>query len=93
MSLRERIYSILVVSATDSFTSAFADLLLETKYYPIHAVTSISAAKRVLAEKAFDFIIINYFYSVFFIHSKVTSLFLDALPHEVPIKLSKQIIS
>ena len=59
MSLKERVYSILIVSATDSFTSAFADLLLETKYYPIHAVTNISAAKRVLAEKAFDFIIIN----------------------------------
>ena len=30
MSLRERFYSILIVSATDSFTSAFADLLPET---------------------------------------------------------------
>ena len=46
MSLRERFYSILIVSATDSFTSAFADLLPETRYYPIHNVTSVSAAKR-----------------------------------------------
>ena len=59
MSLRERVYSILVVSATDSFTSAFADLLPETRYYPVHTVASISAAKRVLSEKPFDFIIIN----------------------------------
>ena len=59
MSLRERVYSILTVSATDSFTSAFADLLPETRYYPVHAVASVSAAKRVLAEKAFDFVIIN----------------------------------
>ena len=59
MSLRERVYSILTVSATDSFTSAFADLLPETRYYPVHTVTSVSAAKRVLAEKAFDFVIIN----------------------------------
>ena len=59
MSLRERFYSILIVSATDSFTSAFADLLPETKYYPIHNVTSVSAAKRALAEKTFDFVIIN----------------------------------
>ena len=51
MSLRERFYSILIVSATDSFTSAFADLLPETRYYPIHNVTSVSAAKRALAEK------------------------------------------
>ncbi len=59
MSLRERVYSILIVSATDSFTSAFADLLPETRYYPIYTVTSVSAAKRALAEKAFDFVIIN----------------------------------
>ena len=59
MSLRERVYSILIVSATDSFTSAFADLLPETRYYPVHTVASISAAKRVLSEKPFDFIIIN----------------------------------
>lgn len=59
MSLRERVYSILTVSATDSFTSAFADLLPETRYSPVHTVSSVSAAKRVLAEKAFDFVIIN----------------------------------
>ena len=59
MSLKERVYSILVVSATDSFTSVFADLLPETRYYPVHTVASISAAKRVLSEKPFDFIIIN----------------------------------
>ena len=59
MSLRERVYSILTVSATDSFTSAFADLLPETRYSPVHTVASVSAAKRVLAEKAFDFVIIN----------------------------------
>ena len=59
MSLRERVYSILILSATGNFTSAFADLLPETRYHPIHTVTSVSVAKRVLAEKAFDFIIIN----------------------------------
>ena len=59
MSLKERIYSILIVSATDSFTSAFADLLPEARYSPVDTVTSISVAKRVLAEKTFDFVIIN----------------------------------
>ena len=47
------------MSATDSFTSAFADLLPETRYYPVHSVTSVSAAKQTLAEKTFDFVIIN----------------------------------
>ena len=59
MSLKERIYSILIVSATDSFTSAFADLLPETRYSPVDTVTSVSVAKRVLAEKTYDFVIIN----------------------------------
>ena len=59
MSLKERIYSILIVSATDSFTSAFADLLPEARYSPVDTVTSISVAKRVLAEKTYDFVIIN----------------------------------
>ena len=59
MILKERFYSILIVSATDRFTSAFADLLPETRYYPMNHVTSVSAAKRALAEKTFDFVIIN----------------------------------
>lgn len=59
MSLKERIYSILTISATNSFTSAFADLLPETRYYPILNATSINAARRLLSENTFDFIIIN----------------------------------
>ena len=59
MSLRERVYSILIVSATDKFTSAFADLLLETRYSPVHTAASVNAAERILAEKTFDFVIIN----------------------------------
>ena len=59
MSLRERVYSILIVSATDSFTSAFANLFPETRYAPVHTAASVNAAKRILAEKTFDFVIIN----------------------------------
>lgn len=59
MSLKERAYSILIVSATNSFSSAFADLFPETRYSPVHSVASISVAKRILAEKTFDFVIIN----------------------------------
>ena len=59
MSLRERVYSILIVSATDNFTSAFADLLSETRYSPLHTAASFNAAERILAEKTFDFVIIN----------------------------------
>lgn len=58
MSLKERAYSILIVSATDSFNSAFATLLPES-FYTLRTVSSISAAKRILSERSFDFVIIN----------------------------------
>ena len=59
MSLRERVYSVLLVSAADSFNAAFTALLPETAYQPAYTVNSIRAAKRVLAERSFDFIFVD----------------------------------
>lgn len=59
MSLKERVYSILIVSAAENFHTALSALLPETKYTPIRIVSNISAAKRALAERAFDFVLIN----------------------------------
>ena len=59
MSLKERVYSVLIVSAAESFNDALSALLPNSKYSPTHLVSNISAAKRALAERAFDFIIIN----------------------------------
>ena len=59
MSLKERVYSVLIVSAAESFNDALSALLPNSKYSPTHFVSNISAAKRALAERAFDFIIIN----------------------------------
>lgn len=59
MSLKERVYSILMVSAADNFSSAFADLLPESRYYPVDTAASINTAKRILAEKTYDFVLIN----------------------------------
>lgn len=59
MSLKERVYSVLVVSASDNFNSVLNDLLPESKYSPVHTVANISSAKRVIAERSFDYIIIN----------------------------------
>ena len=59
MSLKERIYSVLVVSAAESLNTALASLLPESKYEPVHTVSSISAAKRSFAEHSYDFVIIN----------------------------------
>lgn len=59
MSLKERVYSVLVVSSSESFNSALPALLPESAYYPVCLTSSISAAKRRIAEQAFDFVIIN----------------------------------
>lgn len=59
MSLNEQIYSVLVVSAAENFNCALSPLLPKANYYPVHAVSSISSAKRALAERSFDFILIN----------------------------------
>ena len=59
MSLKERVYSILILSSPGSFSSAFSGLLVPSRYAPVHTVTSVSAAKRLLAETSFDFIIVN----------------------------------
>ncbi len=59
MGLRKRVYSVLVVSAAQSFNSALAPLLPEAAYHPVQHTASISAAKRALAERAFDFVLIN----------------------------------
>lgn len=59
MSLEQRVYSILVVSAMDNFNSALSDLLPEASYSPVQMVSSVSIAKRMLAERDFDFVIVN----------------------------------
>ena len=59
MSLKERVYSVLIVSASESFNNALSALLPGSKYSPTLFVSNINAAKRALAERAFDFVIIN----------------------------------
>ena len=59
MSLKERVYSVLIVSAAESFNDALSALFPTSKYSPTNFVSNISAAKRALAERAFDFVIIN----------------------------------
>lgn len=59
MSLKERIYSVLIVSASESLNASFKALLSQNKYDPIHTVPDISTAKRAFAERSYDFVIIN----------------------------------
>ncbi len=59
MGLEKRGYSVLVVSASESFNSTLLTLLPESTYSPVHMVSNISAAKRSLAERPYDYVIIN----------------------------------
>lgn len=59
MNLEEKVYSVLVVSAADSFNSSLQALLPDSKFAPLKFVTNVTSAKRTLLEKTFDFVIIN----------------------------------
>lgn len=59
LSLKEQIYSVLVVSAADSFNRALPELFPKASFSPINIVTDVSSAKRAVSERDFDFVIIN----------------------------------
>lgn len=59
MSLKQRIYSVLIVSASESFIGSLANMLPESRYNPQNIVSSITSAKRAVLERTYDFVIIN----------------------------------
>ncbi|MBQ7557289.1 MAG: ANTAR domain-containing protein [Lachnospiraceae bacterium] len=59
MSLKERIYSVLVVSASEKMNIALLNLLPESHYQPVRVVTSVNAGRRAWSERAYDFVIVN----------------------------------
>lgn len=59
MSLKERVYGVLLISASESFNSAMEAFLSESAYDPVRVVSNIAAGKRACAERSYDFIIIN----------------------------------
>ena len=59
MAFQERIYSVLVVSAAGKFNDALAKLLPETAYGPVTFVSNVAAARRLLLDRTYDFVVIN----------------------------------
>ncbi len=59
MSLKERVYSVLVVSAAEKMNNALSSVLPEYRYEPVQVVSGINAAKRAFSERAYDLVIIN----------------------------------
>ncbi|MBQ7247700.1 MAG: response regulator [Lachnospiraceae bacterium] len=59
MELRQRIYSVLLITAAGNIDSALGTLLSDTFYDPVKTVRSISAARRACNERSFDIVIVN----------------------------------
>lgn len=59
MSLKEQLYSVLVVSASENFNTALVPLLPVSHFQPIRFASGISTAKRLANERSFDLVIIN----------------------------------
>lgn len=59
MSLQEQVYSVLIVSASENFNSSITQLFPDSKFSPVCIETSVNAAKRTIADRDYDFIVIN----------------------------------
>lgn len=59
MSLKEKTYSVLVVSVSKNFITDMHTLLSSSKYEAVKYTGSVSSAKRANLEKAYDIVIID----------------------------------
>ena len=59
MELEERVYSVLIVSASGKIQNALRSLLPESAYSPIVTVASVGAAERARNNQDFDFVFVN----------------------------------
>ena len=57
--LNERVYSVLIVSSTESFTKFVTPLIPETRYYPVKTVESAVQARRSVMFRTYDIVMIN----------------------------------
>ena len=59
MELQERVYSVLIVSASEKFQSGLRSLLPESTCSPIVTTASVGAAERARTGQDFDFVFVN----------------------------------
>ena len=59
MSLKEQVYSVLVVSASEKLNQALPEIFSVPVFSPVQFVSNVSAAKRAIAERDFDMVIVN----------------------------------
>ena len=59
MPLMERVYSVLLVSASKTVNDALGEMLSPAVFSPVRTVTDVSAAKRALDDRDYDIVIVN----------------------------------
>lgn len=59
MSLKERVYSVLIVSNADTFNYSLKTLLPESRFSPVHFAESINEAKRDVLDRTYDLVLIH----------------------------------
>ncbi|MBQ7129132.1 MAG: antitermination regulator, partial [Clostridia bacterium] len=59
MDLKEQVFSVLVISASEKFNNSIAEFIPKSRFTPIIIADNVSAAKRVLVDNSFDVVIIN----------------------------------
>lgn len=59
MSLKGRVYSVLIVSAAENINSALFPMLQAPCYGPVKTAASVAEAARAVSERGYDLVIIN----------------------------------
>ena len=59
MSLKEQVYSVLIVSAAEKFNSTMPEIFSVPLFSPVNTVNNVSAAKRAISERDFDIVVVN----------------------------------
>jgi len=59
LDFKEQAYSVLVVSSSEKFNAALPDVFPVPTFSPVQMVSSVSVAKRAIAERDFDFVVVN----------------------------------
>ncbi len=59
MTQPEQVYSVLLVSASESFNAAIGELLPASVFTPVRTVSDVGAARRAFAGRAYDIVIVN----------------------------------
>ncbi len=59
MALKQHVYSALIVNATEKFVEQILPLMSGARYYPVDKASSVNEARRKVADRSYDIILIN----------------------------------